>query len=300
MLSSPLLDTPTATGVPLQASVSDWLALHLSQAVQVVPPQWFGALETALAACLVRPAVVFVAPDDHPDAPITAVMSLGFLASERPCPFADLEALQQRLLSLRLTQAIGDCLIIAQVQPVYTVGRRAQKDPATPLMLAQAPYPSVNVSRGGEVTYHGPGQVVIYPITGLQGQMRDMRRFLQRLTETTVASLRPYGIEPVEATEDYPTGVWVTRADLPESLPQKIASIGIAVKQKQGCWVTAHGIAINITNALAPFQAISPCGLSPDVMTTLALANPSALTVHTWQTLVAQWVLRWLSQSRLP
>lgn len=118
--------------------------------------------------------------------------------------------------------------------------------------------------RGGDLTYHGPGQLVVYPICKLDGSgfgpNHDVAAFLRRLEGVLIDVIADLGLKG-ESRPDA-TGVWVG--------PKKLASIGIAVKK----WVTYHGIAINAVNDLAPFSLISPCGYSPEVMTRLSDLSP--------------------------
>jgi lipoyl(octanoyl) transferase len=113
--------------------------------------------------------------------------------------------------------------------------------------------------RGGDLTYHGPGQLVIYPIFKLDGHgfapKHDVAGFLRKLEQIFVDDLKALGLA-ADARENA-TGVWVGE--------KKVASIGVAIRK----WVTYHGVAINVTNDLKPFHLISPCGFSPEVMTRL-------------------------------
>lgn len=114
----------------------------------------------------------------------------------------------------------------------------------------------VDVERGGEATYHGPGQLVAYPIVHLTEARRDLHRFQRDLEEIGIRVCMEFGLEAgrVEGR----TGVWVG--------PKKVMSLGIAVRR----WVTWHGLALNVTTDLAPFRAFNPCGLEGSVMTSMA------------------------------
>jgi len=112
------------------------------------------------------------------------------------------------------------------------------------------------VERGGDVTYHGPGQLVGYPIFDLGGHRQDLHWYLRQLEEVLIAALREFGVV-AERNPGY-TGVWTSG--------RKIASIGVHVKQ----WVTWHGFALNVTTELSPFDLIIPCGIPGVIMTSLA------------------------------
>lgn len=173
--------------------------------------------------------------------------------------YSDAHALQQSLLEQRVAGAIGDVLLLTEHDPVVTVGRGAGLDAAGSVEV-----PVVPVERGGEATYHGPGQIVGYPIVLLEEGRRDLHRWLRDLEEVVIATLRDFGV--AGRREDGFTGVWIGS--------RKVCSIGVAVRR----WVTWHGFALNVHTDLAGFRAFQPCGLDPDVMTRLAdhVARPVA------------------------
>ena len=123
---------------------------------------------------------------------------------------------------------------------------------------ADVPFPVVTIGRGGEATYHGPGQLVAYPILALPEGRRDLHRYLRDLEGAVIDAIGALGAEG--RREEGKTGVWVG--------DRKICSIGVAVRR----WVTWHGLALNVTTDLEAFQSFSPCGLSPEVMTNLGEA----------------------------
>jgi lipoate-protein ligase B len=166
--------------------------------------------------------------------------------------------LQASMVQARAERAIGDTLLFPDHPPVLTVGRGGQAasfraDPATLQGLGIPVFP---VARGGDVTWHGPGQLIGYPICDLNARGRDLHRFLRGLETTLLRTLAGHGV----AAETVPgrTGVWVEG--------EKIASIGIAVRR----WVSYHGFALNVTPDLAGFELIHPCGLRGIQMTSLA------------------------------
>jgi lipoate-protein ligase B len=175
--------------------------------------------------------------------------------------YADAHALQRSLLEQRVAGAIGDVLLLTEHEAVVTIGRGAGLEAA-----GTADVPVVTVERGGEATFHGPGQIVGYPIVLLDEGRRDMHRWLRDLEEVVIATLADFGV--VGRREVGFTGVWI--AD------KKVCSIGVAVRR----WVTWHGFAVNVHTNLAGFRAFQPCGLDPDVMTRLAdhVARPITTT----------------------
>lgn len=164
--------------------------------------------------------------------------------------------LQQALVAERKAGRGADRLLLVEHEPVVTLGRRAQE--AHLLVgregLRQRGIPVFSVERGGDVTYHGPGQLVAYPILDLRGYRKDVRWYSQALLEVVVRTLAGAGIcgEPGKGLR---TGVWV---DVGGPEPAKIAALGVRIEQ----WVTYHGIALNVATGPDPFELIVPCGLA--------------------------------------
>ncbi len=166
-----------------------------------------------------------------------------------------------RRLQLGLVERIAegqepDTLLLCEHDPVITCGRGTDLANLGP---AAAELPVVEVERGGDVTWHGPGQLVGYPILRLEGEERDLHLHLRRTEGLLIRTLSELG---ADAGRNPPhTGVWV-----PAGEPaRKIASIGVAVRR----WTTYHGFALNISSDLREFARINPCGLDAAVMTTL-------------------------------
>lgn len=149
----------------------------------------------------------------------------------------------------------SDALLLVEHGHVITVGRRQG---ALANLLAPGEVEVVEVERGGGVTYHGPGQVVAYPIVRLEEGERDLHRFLRNLEEAMIRTLDGFGIAGVRVTGQ--TGVWVGGG------ARKIASIGIACRK----WVTFHGLALNVSTDLRYFARIQPCGFDSRVMTSMS------------------------------
>jgi lipoyl(octanoyl) transferase len=166
-------------------------------------------------------------------------------------------ALQETLINERLRGA-PDILLLVEHEPVITLGRGAgnQHVLLTEDELAHRGLSCHRVSRGGDVTWHGPGQLVAYPIVHLDALGRDLHLYLRLLEQTVITAAAAFGISAERSPGR--TGVWVGE--------RKIASIGVGVRR----WVTWHGLALNVASDLAGFSTIVPCGLDGVVMTSLS------------------------------
>ncbi len=165
--------------------------------------------------------------------------------------YAETLALQEALVEARAKGEVGDVLILTEHEPVLTVGRGGAGQDLSGLEL-----PVHEVQRGGEATWHGPGQCVAYPILHLAEDQRDLHRYLRDLEEVVIGLLSEFQLEGVRREEG--TGVWLGE--------QKICSVGVGVRS----WVTFHGVALNLHTDLDVFSGFRPCGLDPGVMTRLA------------------------------
>jgi len=155
----------------------------------------------------------------------------------------------QVLVSERVKSGANDCLILVEHDPVLTLGANYHEEN---LLLTADEYQALGIDvirtdRGGDVTYHGPGQIVIYPIFDLERHGRDLHRWMRQLEETMIVTLAHFGICG-ERRSVY-TGAWVG--------DEKVAAIGVKIRR----WVSLHGIALNVNNDLAPFSQIVPCGI---------------------------------------
>ncbi|HWP63979.1 MAG TPA: lipoyl(octanoyl) transferase LipB [Candidatus Binatia bacterium] len=163
-------------------------------------------------------------------------------------------ALQKRLAAERAAGRVGDCLLLLEHEPVLTLGRHA--DPShvlvPPEVLARRGIDLVRVERGGEVTYHGPGQLVAYPIVALADRGIGIRAFVRILEAALAATCAAFGVE-AGPRAGHP-GCW---CDPDGPLPRKVGALGLRVERG----VTYHGIALNVDLDLAPFDLIDPCGL---------------------------------------
>jgi lipoyl(octanoyl) transferase len=194
-------------------------------------------------------------------------------------PYGPVLELQRRLARQRLAGDLEqDLLLLVEHEPVITLGRatRAQSLPIPAAELARRGIEVHEVERGGDVTYHGPGQLVGYPIFDLREHREDLHWYLRTLEAGLVRALDTLGIPA--ATIPGLTGVW-TRG-------RKIASIGIHVKQ----WVTYHGFALNVHTELSYFDLIVPCGIRDVVMTSVAMelgrTNSEAVWLETRQAVI--------------
>jgi lipoate-protein ligase B len=162
-------------------------------------------------------------------------------------------AMQSALLASRIDGVIGDTLLLMEHPHVFTLGRGADE---RFIVNNQAGVAVRRVSRGGQVTYHGPGQLVGYPILKLEGRDRDVTKYLRNLEAAMIDALAKFGIEA--ARRDAMTGVWIGA--------RKIASIGVGIRR----WTTWHGFALNVSTDLSYFDSIVPCGIDGCRMTSIA------------------------------
>jgi lipoyl(octanoyl) transferase len=168
--------------------------------------------------------------------------------------FADALALQESLVAEKRTNhSLGDDLLLLEHEPVYTIGRTP--DQSSLRGVAHLPHPLFPINRGGQATYHGPGQLMGYPIIDLRQCGQDLHRYLRWLEALLIETLAE--IEIPATTRPGLTGVWVEN--------RKIASIGVGVRH----WITMHGFALNVCGDLTPFDQIVPCGIANVTMTSI-------------------------------
>jgi len=171
--------------------------------------------------------------------------------------------LQQELVEDRRAGRIGDTLLLLEHPPVITLGARNRGRPnnviASAAELAHAGVTVVETGRGGDVTYHGPGQLVGYPIFDLRPDRCDVHRYVRDLEEALIRAIRTFGIEAGRVPGL--TGVWVG----PSGRESKLAAIGIRISR----WITSHGFALNVATNLDHFHLIVPCGIADRGVTSL-------------------------------
>ena len=179
--------------------------------------------------------------------------------------YADVWSMQLALVKQRQQGEIPDTLLFVEHPHVITAGRSAKRDN----LLDLGDTPLFEIERGGDVTYHGPGQLVGYPIFLLREDEHDLHLYLRNLEESLIRALAGFGLEGTRKPGW--TGVWNAAAE------RKLASIGVAVKR----WVTLHGFALNVATDLGRFAAINPCGLDAAVMGSMAgeLGRPVEMAV---------------------
>jgi lipoyl(octanoyl) transferase len=172
--------------------------------------------------------------------------------------FRDTWARQHTLVEQRQRGDAPDSLLLVEHPHVFTLGRRRE---AGSNVLMPGDVEVIEIERGGDVTYHGPGQIVAYPIVLLEDGERDLHRFLRNLEDAVIATCGRFGL--TTDREPGKTGVWMTSSS---GTRRKLCSIGIACRK----WVTFHGLALNVTTDLSYFRRINPCGFESSIMTSMA------------------------------
>jgi lipoate-protein ligase B len=188
---------------------------------------------------------------------VLAVAELGVVE------YDDALAMQTGMLAARIEGKIGDTLLMMEHPHVFTLGRGADE---RFIVANKEGVPIRRVSRGGEVTYHGPGQLIGYPIMKLEGRDRDVTKYLRNLEGAMIDALAKFGIDA--GRRDGMTGVWVGA--------RKIASIGVGIRR----WTTWHGFALNVSTDLSYFDSIVPCGIEGCRMTSVSEVTNRAVSVR--------------------
>jgi lipoyl(octanoyl) transferase len=178
--------------------------------------------------------------------------------------FARALALQEQIvLKKRHDSSVEDELLLLEHEPVYTIGRTP--DQSSLLGAGHLPHPLFVINRGGQATYHGPGQLMGYPIIDLRQCGQDLHKYLRWLEQLLIEFLAEHGI--AASWRESLTGVWVG--------DRKIASIGVGVRH----WITMHGFALNVCGDLSPFNHIVPCGINDVAMTSMEKETGAAFSV---------------------
>lgn len=171
--------------------------------------------------------------------------------------YARAHAIQERVLEARIRGETQDTLLILEHDPVVTLGTGARPEHVLEGAeeLGARGVELLPTGRGGDVTYHGPGQLVVYPIIDLKPDERDVRRYIRGLEEVMIRVARAYGL----AAERFPglTGVWISG--------RKLGAVGVRIRH----WVTMHGLALNVNTDLSGFELIVPCGIRGKEVTSL-------------------------------
>lgn len=191
--------------------------------------------------------------------------------------YGDALEMQQRLVEARRQGTIPDQLLLLEHPPVITLGVKTRNDRshvvATPERLQALGIEVFETGRGGDVTYHGPGQLVGYPILDLKPDRCDVHRYVRDLEETMIRAAAAFGVTAGRVKGL--TGIWVG-AD-------KLAAIGVRISR----WITSHGFAFNVTTDLSHFQLIIPCGISDRGVTSLQKLTGRALPMAEVETAMA-------------
>ena len=183
-------------------------------------------------------------------------------------------ALQEEIvLKKREDPSVEDQLLLLEHEPVYTIGRTPDRSSLSStgrirrgeVGAAHLPYPLFVINRGGQATYHGPGQLMGYPIIDLRRCGQDLHKYLRWVEQSLMDLLAKYGI--AAARRESLTGVWVG--------DRKIASIGVGVRH----WITMHGFALNVCGDLSPFNHIVPCGINNVAMTSIEKETDTPVSV---------------------
>lgn len=191
--------------------------------------------------------------------------------------YREVHALQQQLVEARARGEVPDVVLLLEHAEVITLGRAKGAERS---VVDAGDVPVVRVERGGDATWHGPGQLVAYPIVKLEGARADLHLHLRSLEDAVIGLLGERGVHGGRDPRN--TGVWVGG--------RKICSIGVACRR----WVTWHGLALNVGVDLERFRRIRPCGFEPDVMTTLAEVVDPAPALPALVEPLARWLGRTL------
>jgi len=188
--------------------------------------------------------------------------------------FAHALGLQEKIVAKkRVDPSSNDELLLLEHEPVYTIGRTPDRSSLSAtgrirrgeVGAAHLPHPVFSINRGGQATYHGPGQLMGYPIIDLRRCGQDLHRYLRWLEQLLIELLGQYGIAASQRASL--TGVWIEN--------RKIASIGVGVRH----WITMHGFALNVCGDLSPFNQIVPCGIDNVTMTSMEKETDDAFSV---------------------
>ena len=188
--------------------------------------------------------------------------------------FASALALQEKIVAAKREDPSQlDELLLLEHEPVYTIGRTPDQSSLSAtgrirrgeLGAAHLPHPLFAINRGGQATYHGPGQLMGYPIIDLRRCGHDLHKYLRWLEQLLIEVLAEYGIAATQ--REALTGVWVE--------DRKVASIGVGVRH----WITMHGFALNVCGDLSPFNHIVPCGIDNVAMTSMEKETGAAFSV---------------------
>jgi lipoyl(octanoyl) transferase len=198
--------------------------------------------------------------------------------------FAEALALQEKIVAQKRSDpTLADTILLLEHDPVYTIGRTP--DQTSLRGGSHLPHPFFQINRGGQATYHGPGQLMGYPIIDLRNCGQDLHKYLRWIESLLIEFLAVFEID-AQRREGL-TGVWVEE--------RKIASIGVGVRH----WITMHGFALNVCGDLSPFDQITPCGISNVAITSIEKETDKSISVMEVAASFEKAVVRGLSELRV-
>ena len=199
--------------------------------------------------------------------------------------FADALQLQEKVVAQKRNDPnVADTILLLEHDPVYTIGRTP--DQTSLRGASHLPHPFFQINRGGQATYHGPGQLMGYPIIDLRNYGQDLHKYLRWIEGLLIEFLGECEIK-AQRREGL-TGVWVQE--------RKIASIGVGVRH----WITMHGFALNVCGDLSPFDQITPCGISNVAMTSIETESRRSVSVIEVAAAFEKLVARKIPELRVP
>jgi lipoyl(octanoyl) transferase len=198
--------------------------------------------------------------------------------------FAEALALQEKIVAQKRSDpTLADTILLLEHDPVYTIGRTP--DQTSLHGGSHLPHPFFQINRGGQATYHGPGQLMGYPIIDLRNRGQDLHKYLRWIESLLIEFLAVFEID-AQRREGL-TGVWVEE--------RKIASIGVGVRH----WITMHGFALNVCGDLSPFDQITPCGISNVAMTSMERETGKSISVMEVAVVFEKLLVRRISDLRV-
>ncbi len=202
-----------------------------------------------------------------------------------PVPYTVGLEIQEKIAADILAGEANDRILLLEHEPVYTIGRL--RDQSSLGSAPALPHPVFETNRGGQATYHGPGQLVGYPLLDLNQRGRDLHVHLRQIEDALIAACGDLGV--AAGRRDGLTGVWVEN--------RKLASIGVGVRK----WISMHGFAINITReSLPPFLSITPCGLDGVSMTCIDAETDQEVTMEKATAVISARLIEFLSLKAVP